>query len=63
MKEICKLIRQELPEDTLDSITGGHESIKGKENPVGWTCPGCGASVMIRQYQDIAKHITKVNAP
>lgn len=59
MEEIRKLTRQELPEDMLDDITGGNDDLKGKRSSVPWTCPGCGATVMIRQVQDAAKHMTK----
>lgn len=59
MEELRKSIRQEISDDNLDAVVGGNDDIKGKGDPVPWICPGCGSTVMIRQYQDAAKHMTK----
>ena len=60
--EMCKSLREEIADDALDSVTGGNDdpNMKGKNNPpVPWVCPGCGATIMIRQFQDGPKHMTK----
>ena len=61
MKELRKMLRQEISEDDLDAITGGNDTPNKQkfDPPVPWTCPGCGATVMIRQFMDGAKHMTK----
>ena len=55
-------LRQEISDADLDSVTGGNDDpkMKGKNDPpVPWVCPFCGATVMIRQFQDGPKHMTK----
>lgn len=59
MDELRKSLRQEISDDQLDSVSGGNDDVKGKGEPVPWTCPFCGAVVMIRQFQDGPKHMTK----
>lgn len=59
MAALRKSLRQEIAEDDLDAVTGGNDDIKGKGSKVPWTCPACGATVMVRQYQDCAKHMVK----
>ena len=59
MDELRRSLRQEIAEDDLDVITGGNDDVKGKQDPVPWVCPFCGATVMIRQFQDGPKHMTK----
>lgn len=59
MDELRKSLRQEISEDALDNITGGNDDVKGKNAGTPWTCPGCGATIMIRQFQDGPKHMTK----
>ena len=61
MEALRKMIRREIDENDLNKIAGGNDSpnLKGKTDAVAWTCPGCGATVMIRQKMDAAKHMTK----
>ncbi len=62
MDALRQSLRQEISEEALDAVTGGNDDpkMKGKYNPpVPWTCPFCGATVMIRQFQDGPKHMTK----
>lgn len=62
MEELRKMLRQEITGDELVSVTGGNDDpkMKGKfDPPVPWTCPGCGATIMIRQFMDGPKHMTK----
>ena len=57
--EMKKLLRSEISDDQLDDIVGGNDDVKGKQPPTPWICPFCGATVMIRQFQDGPKHMTK----
>lgn len=59
MDELKKLLRQEVSDDALDNVVGGNDDIKGKNKGTPWVCPGCGATIMIRQFQDGPKHMTK----
>lgn len=59
MEELRKMLRQEISDDNLDMVAGGNDDVKGKQQPTPWTCPFCGAVVMIRQFQDGPKHMTK----
>ena len=59
MDELRKSLRQAIPDDELDKVAGGNDDIKGKGVPTPWICPACGATVMVRQYQDCAKHMVK----
>lgn len=60
-EDLKKMLRTEISDGDLDAVTGGNDSpnLKGKTDPVPWVCPGCGATVMIRQKMDAAKHMTK----
>ena len=60
-EEMKKLLRTEIADEALDAVTGGNDdpNMKGKTKPTPWTCPFCGATVMIRQFQDGPKHMTK----
>ena len=61
MDELYKTLRQEIDEDALDAVVGGNDDVKGKGNKEGtpWECPFCGKIVMIYQFQDGPKHMTK----
>jgi hypothetical protein len=62
MNELRKMMRQEVSEEELDAVTGGNDDpkMKGKfDPPVPWVCPGCGATIMVRQFMDGPKHMTK----
>ncbi len=61
MDALRNALRQEISDLDLDAVAGGNDSpnLKNKTNPVPWVCPGCGATVMIRQKMDAAKHMTK----
>lgn len=59
MEELRKTLREEISDDEVGSIVGGNDDVKGKNNPIPWVCPGCGATIMIRQFQDGPKHMTK----
>ena len=58
--EMKKMLRAEISDDEVEMVAGGNDDMKGKFNPpVPWTCPGCGATIMIRQFMDGPKHMTK----
>jgi len=59
MNELRKMLRQQISEDDLDAVTGGNDDVKGKNAGTPWVCPGCGATIMIRQFMDGPKHMTK----
>ena len=61
MDEMKKMLRSELTDDDVDAVVGGNDDMKGKNKNQGtpWVCPGCGATIMIRQFQDGPKHMTK----
>lgn len=56
--EMKKMLRSEIKDDDLDAIVGGNDDLKGKTK-IPFTCPFCGAQMVIRQVQDAAKHMTK----
>ena len=57
--EMKKALRTEIGDEEVGSVVGGNDDVKGKNSPVPWICPGCGATIMIRQFQDGPKHMTK----
>lgn len=57
--EMKKALRTEIGDEDLDSVVGGNDDVKGKNEGTPWVCPGCGATIMIRQFQDGPKHMTK----
>lgn len=62
MEALRKSLREEIDEGDLDAVTGGNDSPKLKNKidpPQPWVCPGCGATIIIRQKMDGAKHMTK----
>ena len=54
-------IRSEISDADLDNVVGGNDDPKMKKKNEGtpWVCPGCGATIIIRQFQDGPKHMTK----
>lgn len=60
MEKLRRSLREEISEEDLEMVTGGNDDIKDKlKNPIPWNCPFCGATIMIRQFEDGPKHITK----
>lgn len=57
--EMKKALRSEISDDDLDNVVGGNDDVKGKNQGTPWVCPGCGATIIIRQFQDGPKHMTK----
>ncbi len=59
--EMKKVLRTQISDDDADAIVGGNDdpNMKGKQQPTPWVCPGCGATIMIRKFQDGPKHMTK----
>ena len=55
-------LRSAINDDDLDAVVGGNDDVKGKGKPTPWTCPGCGATIKVKQFQDKAKHMTKCPA-
>ena len=54
-----------IPDDELENIVGGNDDKnKKKKNKEGipYTCPFCGAQLMIYQFEDGPKHMTKCPA-
>lgn len=59
MAELRKSLKSEIGDDDLDNVVGGNDDVKGKNEGTPWVCPFCGATVIIRQFQDGPKHMTK----
>lgn len=62
MDALRKTLRQEIDEDMLDAVVGGNDDVKGKNKDkegTPWECPFCGKVVMIYQFHDGPKHMTK----
>lgn len=59
--EMKKSLRSEISDTDLDNVVGGNDDPKMKKKNEGtpWVCPGCGATIIIRQFQDGPKHMTK----
>ncbi len=59
--EMKKSLRSEISDADLDNVVGGNDDPKMKKKTEGtpWVCPGCGATIIIRQFQDGPKHMTK----
>ena len=57
--EMKKLLRREISDSDLESVVGGNDDVKPRPDPVPWVCPFCGATIMVRQFQDGPKHMTK----
>ncbi len=58
-EEMKKLLRTEIGDEELDAVVGGNDDVKGKNKGTPWNCPFCGATIIIRQFQDGPKHVTK----
>ncbi len=56
-----KSLRSEISDDEVEAVTGGNDNSRKnkKKNGILWTCPGCGATIMVYQLQDCSKHATK----
>ncbi len=55
-------LRSEIAEDELDAVVGGNDDKnKKKKNKQGipFTCPFCGAQLVLYQFEDGPKHMTK----
>lgn len=62
MEAMRKMLRKEISDDDLDAVAGGNDDKpKGKKDKEGlpYTCPFCGATIMIYQFEDGPKHMTK----
>lgn len=59
MDALRKALAEELSDEEIDAVAGGNDDVKGKNEGTPWVCPFCGATVMIVQFQDGAKHMTK----
>jgi len=60
--EMVKNLRAPISDEELDAVVGGNDDKpKGKKNKEGTpvTCPFCGATIMIYQFEDGPKHMTK----
>jgi len=59
--EMKKSLRSEISDADLDNVVGGNDDpkMKNKNEGTPWVCPGCGATIIIRQFQDGPKHMTK----
>ena len=53
-----KMLRSEISDADLEAVVGGNDRPK-QNTPVNWVCLGCGATIVVRQLQDVAKHMTK----
>ena len=57
-----KMLRTEIGDDELEAVVGGNDDKpKKKKSKEGlpWNCPFCGAQIMIYQFEDGPKHVTK----
>ncbi len=57
-----KLLRSEINDEDLDAIVGGNDDKpKNKKDKVSipFTCPFCGAQLILHQFEDGPKHMTK----
>lgn len=56
-------IRAPIEDADLDAVTGGNDDKpKGKKKVkegIPWDCPYCGAHMLIYQFEDLGKHMTK----
>lgn len=59
MDELRKSLVEEISDDDLDTVAGGNDDVKGKNEGTPWNCPFCGATIMVVQFQDGPKHMTK----
>ncbi len=60
--EMVKNMRTSISDDDLDMVTGGNDDKpKGKKDKEGipWDCPFCGAHIILYQFEDGPKHVTK----
>ena len=62
MAELRRSLRQAISDEDLNAVVGGNDDKpkhrKSKEG-IPWTCPFCGATVMVYQFEDGPKHVTK----
>lgn len=54
-----KMLRSEISDAELEAVVGGNDDRPKPSSYVDWVCPGCGATLRLRQLQDLAKHMTK----
>ncbi len=59
MEAMVNSLRKAIPDGKLDQVAGGADDIQAKNTPVPWICPGCGATVMVREAQDAVKHMVQ----
>ena len=61
-QEMLKSLRSAVSDEDLDSVVGGNDDKnKKKKNKEGipWDCPYCGAHIILYQFEDGPKHMTK----
>ena len=57
-----KALRSEIAEDDLDAIVGGNDDKNKKKKQkegIPFTCPFCGAAMILYKFEDGPKHMTK----
>ena len=58
--EMKKSLRSEISDAAMNlPMMPGVYKMKNKNEGTPWVCPGCGATIIIRQFQDGPKHMTK----
>jgi hypothetical protein len=57
--EMKKLLRREISDSDLESVVGGNDDRPTRPDPQPWICPFCGATIMVRNFEDGPKHMTK----
>ncbi|MBR4711201.1 MAG: hypothetical protein IKP10_04160 [Clostridia bacterium] len=59
---MLKSLRREIDMDTLDAVVGGNDDKNKKpkdKEGIPWDCPYCGAHIILYQFEDGPKHMTK----
>lgn len=57
-----KTLRSEISMDELDDVVGGNDDKNKKKKVkegIPFTCPFCGAALILYQFEDGPKHMTK----
>ena len=60
IEALRETLRREISEEELSYVVGGNDDLKPKDKTnIPWVCPFCGATIILRQFEDGPKHLTK----